>query len=306
MDLAELNEIIGKVQSLVNTIRVVRSRIEKSRATYSGNETNTKNGLINPVLGELGWDVTDPELVWAEYSMQGGRVDYALMRDGSPIAVIEAKKLGTGLGADATAQVLNYVSNDQAVKYAIATNGDSWRMQVRGERTLAVNVILTKRPEYESALELMKISRSVMPPNSVVQDSEPIPNAPSHAESEPLNWLTFDELEFKGKSPNFMMLPDGKQVTISSWKGIWLVIAEWITSKHPVHGEVLFGKNPNYMAIRTENEGFWNGFGEQLSNGYWVIGGTLNPRNARRASRALLEHYDVDKNSFRFRFDNSP
>ena len=70
MDLAELNKIIGDVQELVETLMVVRTRIENNRTTYSGNETNTKNGLINPVLEKLGWDVTDPELVSAEYPMR--------------------------------------------------------------------------------------------------------------------------------------------------------------------------------------------------------------------------------------------
>ena len=91
-----------------------------------------------------------------------------------------------------------------------------------------------------------------------------------------------------------MMLPDGKQVQIRSWKAIWLNIAEWITDRHPVNGEIRFGNNPKYMAIRTENVGFWEGFGEQLSNGYWVIGGTLNTRNVRTCSRALLEHFGID------------
>lgn len=164
MDLAELNKIIGEVRELAETLRVVRGLIENKRPLYDGNETNTKHGLINPVLERLGWDVSNQELVWGEHPMGGGKVDYALIVANKPIAVIEAKKLGNRLRADVTAQVLNYISDHKTVRYAIATNGNNWRMQIRGERKPAVDLILTEGQEHETALELMKISRSVLQP----------------------------------------------------------------------------------------------------------------------------------------------
>ena len=90
--------------------------------------------------------------------------------------------------------MLNYISDDRTVKYAIATNGDIWQMQIRGERKLAVDLILTERQDYESALELLKISRSVMQPAAKLPEPEPIPNATSEPESETHIWLIFDEL----------------------------------------------------------------------------------------------------------------
>ena len=302
MDRIELNAFIGEIQHLVETLRVVSSRIENNRLTYNGNETNTRNGLINPVLGRLGWDVTDPELVSAEHPMGGGRVDYALKVNDVPIAVVEAKNLGSRLRADVTAQLLNYISDTRSVKYAIATNGDSWQMQIRGERRLSLDLNLTEQQEFESALELMKISRLVIQPADVLSTQEHATTSPPQPDPVTCDWLTFDELEFKGKSPNLMMLPDGQQVPISSWKTMWITIAEWVIERYHVEGEVLFGKNPNYMAIRTEDVGFWDGFGEQLSNGLWVIGGSLNSRNVRRCSRALLAHFGIDANEVRFRF----
>lgn len=318
MNLDELNAIIGNVRDVVETLRVVRTRIENNASTYNRNETNTRNGLINPVLEGLGWDVTDPAMVLAEHPMGGGRVDYALKVDEAPIAVVEAKHLGSRLGADVTAQVLNYISDDPTVKYAIATNGNYWQMQIRGERKLTVDRVLTDAQEYETALELMKISRQVLidsmdsgtndrtvedrssTGNSSYEDVNPevMQSGASHD-----GWVAFDQLEFKGKSPDCMMLPDGKQIPTRSWKAIWLTLAEWITDRHRFEGEILFGKNPKYMAIRTENVGFWPGFGEQLPNGYWVIGGTLNTSNVRRCTRALLDHCGYDRNAFKFRFN---
>ena len=82
----------------------------------------------------------------------GGKADYALMLAGNPVAVVEAKSLGRGLDADVTAQTLNYIANEQTIKYAIATNGDAWRMQVKGERALTFDIRVTNSPEYECAL----------------------------------------------------------------------------------------------------------------------------------------------------------
>ena len=37
--------------------------------------------LIDPLLRTLGWDVFDPKVVTPEFKVEGGRADYALLRD---------------------------------------------------------------------------------------------------------------------------------------------------------------------------------------------------------------------------------
>lgn len=295
MDLAELNEIIGKVHELAATLRDVRDRIENNRSTYSGNETNTRNGLINPVLERLGWDVTDPDLVSAEYPMGGGKVDYVLKAGDDPIAVIEAKNLGSRLGADVTAQVLNYISDDRTVKYAIATNGDHWQMQIRGERKLAVDLILTERQEYETALVLMKISRdvSVSTSNGANRDSDT--SAGGGPKSDPRdrcsqqrrrssdldvcgNWKRIDDrsIDAQLQKPKIIRFSDGTEINVANWREVyislanWMIRAGWITTANiPVK---LSGSRTR-CAVNTElkhpgGQPFWDG--RELENGLFL------------------------------------
>lgn len=322
MKIEDLDAVSNLIKPIAEQIGLLASRINTNRSIWSSNEMATRLQLIDPMLRAIGWDTADPAQVTPEYSVGSRNADYMLLSEAGPIAVVEAKNLGVKIDSDSRLQALSYV-DAPTINFVIVTNGDRWELyssSLSNTKPLSVFSVSRDAPHL-AAIEAAKMSREVLIGTSRSRSenrkseikSKSGPSTPDvEKPHRPGNgsaldgWLTFDELEFKGKSPKLMVLPDGKQATISSWKGIWLTIAEWVTDRHPIHGEVLFGNNPNYMAARTKNEGFWNGFGEQLSNGYWVIGGTLNSRNARRCSRALLEHYGVDKNSFRFRFDNSP
>ena len=82
------------LDDLKETIETLRERIRAHRAYLEGNETRTRQVLIDPVLHTLGWDVGDPNSVELEYRIGRDWADYVLMGNGRPIAVIEAKALG--------------------------------------------------------------------------------------------------------------------------------------------------------------------------------------------------------------------
>ena len=82
------------LDDLQATIEKLQDRIKKHRLYLSGNETATRQVLIDPMLLELGWDVSDPDQVALEYSAGSGRADYALKLNDAYVAVIEAKNLG--------------------------------------------------------------------------------------------------------------------------------------------------------------------------------------------------------------------
>ena len=68
-------------------------------------EEATKMYLVNPFIREvLGYDTTSPFDVIPEYTSdvglkKGEKVDYALIKDGIPNVLIEAKKVGTQLNS---------------------------------------------------------------------------------------------------------------------------------------------------------------------------------------------------------------
>ena len=95
------------------------------------NEEQTKISLINPYLEILGYDVRDPRLVQVEYRAdvpggKGEKVDYAILHDGSPSILIEAKPANFPLPQQATVQLARYFVHTPAT-LAVLTNGIEYR-----------------------------------------------------------------------------------------------------------------------------------------------------------------------------------
>ena len=106
------------------------------------NEEQTKVTLINPYIDLLGYDVRDPRQVQLEYraDFHAGteRVDYAVLRDGVPWLLVEAKSATEGLAeAIPTKQIQRYVMATEA-QYVVLTNGRvwAWFRKLPGEQVL--------------------------------------------------------------------------------------------------------------------------------------------------------------------------
>lgn len=93
-------------------------------------EEATKHSLILPFLQLLGYNIFDPNEVVPEFTAdvgtkKGEKVDYAIMKDGKPVLLIEAKPTGDDLSSH-TSQLFRYFSVTEA-KFAILTNGIIYR-----------------------------------------------------------------------------------------------------------------------------------------------------------------------------------
>ena len=64
---------------------------EQSDKSRSYNEDQAKQGIVLPILRQLGWDTEDVEEVHPEFSVEQRKVDYALVLEGRPAVFIEAK-----------------------------------------------------------------------------------------------------------------------------------------------------------------------------------------------------------------------
>ena len=90
-------------------------------------EEATKNALIMPFISALGYDIFNPQEVVPEYiadigTKKGEKVDYAIMRDGEIIILIECKKVGIDLTQTEMSQLFRYFTVTKA-RIAILTNG---------------------------------------------------------------------------------------------------------------------------------------------------------------------------------------
>ncbi|MDA1035716.1 MAG: type I restriction enzyme HsdR N-terminal domain-containing protein, partial [Chloroflexi bacterium] len=90
-------------------------------------EEASKTALVMPFLREvLGYDPNDPAEVVPEFTAdygvkQGEKVDFAIMRDGRPVILIECKQLGAPLSNHAS-QLFRYFGVTDA-QFGILTDG---------------------------------------------------------------------------------------------------------------------------------------------------------------------------------------
>ena len=103
-------------------IEDIRAGLEQGKFT---NEMAVRMGIIDRLLRVLGWQTNDPTVVYPEYPIEGGRVDYALCHPPSnPIALIEAKNIGKIGGTER--QLFSYAFH-QGVPILVLTDGQQWR-----------------------------------------------------------------------------------------------------------------------------------------------------------------------------------
>lgn len=115
--------------SLSEKLSALSLRIAKIKDSLD-TEESTKTSIILPFLQILGYDIFDPSIVKPELTSdiagkKGEKVDYAIMKDGVPIILIEAKKLGEQLDNHCN-QLIRYFNVTKA-KFAILTNGTEFR-----------------------------------------------------------------------------------------------------------------------------------------------------------------------------------
>lgn len=104
----------------------IANRVAMQREFLTTEEA-TKHALVLPFLQALGYDVFDatevvPEFV-ADYGIRSGeRVDYAIMRDGAPVMLVECKKVGDSLDVARASQLARYFAMTQA-RIGVLTDG---------------------------------------------------------------------------------------------------------------------------------------------------------------------------------------
>ena len=111
-------DIIDKIKQYSNRIEMLKNSLATEEAT--------KTALIMPFFNLLDYDVFNPLEFVPEYTAdigtkKGEKVDYAIMKDGNPVILIEAKCVNDDLTKH-DAQLFRYFTATKA-KFAILTNG---------------------------------------------------------------------------------------------------------------------------------------------------------------------------------------
>jgi len=110
----------------LDQLRLIASRVP-NQAGHLQTEEATKNALVLPFIKALGFDVFDPTEVRPELTAdvgvkKGEKVDYAILRDGKPIIIMECKKYGTDLQKVQATQLFRYFTVTET-RFGVLTNG---------------------------------------------------------------------------------------------------------------------------------------------------------------------------------------
>ena len=110
------------------TVDRIRTLLKSGQFT---SEASVSQGVVLPVLQALDWPVFDTSVVTPEYSVESGRVDYALRETtGRPKIFLEVKRLGQTNTGDR--QLFEYAFH-QGVPMAVLTDGHEWSFYLPGE-----------------------------------------------------------------------------------------------------------------------------------------------------------------------------
>ena len=100
----------------------IRDRIEKGEFP---NEAAVCDDIVRRLVHELGWPRYQSQIVYPQYPVEGGKVDFALCHPPSePCVFIEVKQVGNIEGAEE--QLFRYAFR-RGVPIAILTDGQKWR-----------------------------------------------------------------------------------------------------------------------------------------------------------------------------------
>ncbi|MDE0609515.1 MAG: type I restriction enzyme HsdR N-terminal domain-containing protein [Anaerolineaceae bacterium] len=113
--------------SVESAIRAIAASIEEKRPFIRGEES-TKDALIRPMIRALGYDTSNPAEVTAEFVADVGvkqheAVDYAILKNGEPIILVECKRASASLNNKKhLSQLIRYYNATDA-RFGILTNG---------------------------------------------------------------------------------------------------------------------------------------------------------------------------------------
>lgn len=115
---------------LIDKLNAIAANIPRQMELIQTEEA-TKNAWVMPFINALGYNVFDPTEVVPELTAdvgvkKGEKVDYAVMKDGAPIMLIECKCQDSELDKEHASQLYRYFTVTKA-RFGVLTNGILYR-----------------------------------------------------------------------------------------------------------------------------------------------------------------------------------
>lgn len=309
------------LESLLELVETLRSRIKNHGDALRKNEHLTRYALIDPLLRELGWDTSDPAAVVPEYKSGSGSADYALLSNGSPAMMVEAKKLGTPLQDSVVSQGINYCLMEGTKHFAV-TDGARWDIYethkpVPIDQKRVAEFDLINQSPAESCLRAMALWRPSVQAGYVAPGNSPVisyteqtkPTPPVVVAPSPLNeeWHPLTSIDASIK-PVEMMFPDGSRGQVKYWSNLPQEPASWLNSKgllSPSHCPIRRSSQSIRYIVHTEPiHSNGNEFTSKKAVGNDLYLEAHNNANDQiKDTIAIITHVGQDPAQFKVRFD---
>ena len=245
------------LESLLDLVQELSKRIDKHRETLRASESLTRYSLIDPLLRELGWDTGDPDQVRPEYPLRteynpGTKsADYALLSNGRPAMMVEAKKLGTPLQDAVLTQGINYCQVE-GTKYFAVTDGCRWEIYethravpIEEKRILVLD--LSAPDVAETCLKAIALWRPSLRSSQINVGEAPVvtrgrrrdvgPGGSSGGPPPP-DGLGKDDWQplaaivaAPGQKPVEMLFPDDTRTPMKSWRSGPVEVVRWLMGR---------------------------------------------------------------------------
>ena len=273
--------------NLLPLVRKLRRRIKIHRPALSQSEMQTRYALIDPLLRELDWDPENPTFVRPEFRGKDGRPDYALLIDGKPAVIGEAKRLKAENLEYARKQGFGYCKKE-ATRYLFATNGKQWEIYDT-YRNVSTPIVWFNL-EKHTAAEVCKKVKALQRKNVLRKHRQSISI---------LRWNPPPK-----SRPIKIQFPDNSDVSVKTWRSLLVKVTRWLingnhlkTSHCPILCKL---KGRTHYAVSTEPfhlGGKPFGSSVKIRSFYVEVGG--GSEYVSIACRTIIEH--VGQNPAKFK-----
>lgn len=289
------------LKDLFTQIEIVRDRIKAFPDKLRKSEALTRYVLIDPVLRSLGWDTEDPTQVQPEFSTEQGRPDYALLWNGKPHIMVEAKSLNGDL-EKAIDKGFQYCWKNK-VPFYVVTDGNVWEiydLKEMGGKQI-VKAILTDDSAGVAARSLLALWHPAMPVIEIVPPSVVAPRneiAKQKAQSDVTLPQLLEKLKRKvipsgAPPPKRMAFPNGTVHNIRRWRDILSFSVEWVSDD--LKGALPVPTGPRAKSYLIANKA--DGLKSPKRVGPFYVDMHASAREIVRRSVYLLEYLKHDPNA---------
>ncbi len=316
------------LESLLELVQTLSDRIDQHGSALRQSEALTRYALIDPLLRELGWDTEDPTLVIPEYRSGSGSADYALLSDGQPAMIVEAKKLGEPL-QDHLDQGIRY-SVTQGILYFSLTDGRIWEIYethkpVPIDDKRIVHFDLKDDPS-QVCLKILALwqpsvlsgqvsvgQTSVLGPTeelqiqqtSIPDISQPTtPSAPVISVGIGGNWQPLSVFKPAPGSPqpSEIMFPDNSRSKINFWNQIPIEVTRWLIENNLMDSnQIPIARGKRYILSTSglHKDGKPFTASRQVRHLYLEV--NYNSTNLTENARLTIQHMGQDPSQFKVR-----